>query len=323
MQLLLYLLDGLLSGSGATVPARPLLKPWYRLAETGDGMLVEHGGTVVALGGRASRLLLPILLPLLDGSRTCEEVAACVGPTVAPAVEHALQVLGSHGLLTDGPALDPEGAVVATAHRLAAASGDGPAAVAERLRSAQVGFVGPADRTEPVARLLRRSGVEAHADPDGRELTVAVGLPPAELAALNLDLHAARSPWLPVGAFDGRLAEVGPLVVPGETACAECVRIRRRSASGCARDQAELSAVPPAAVAPPTIDALLAALVADDVVRWLGLRDPSLPGSLTTVELSPAPVVSRRHVLRVPRCPACSPGAGLAPPAPWYEADAA
>lgn len=307
---------------GAALRLRPLLKPWYRIAESDDGLLLEHGGAVVALGGHAARHLLPAVLPLLDGTRTPAEIVEQLDPRLEAAVENAVAVLGRHGLLTEGPPLDPDDAVLPTAHALATATGESPAVVAARLRASCVELVGPASATEPLARLLLRSGIGVRPSGGEGRLVVAVGLPPTELAALNRDLHGRRVPWLPVGCFDGRLAEIGPLVVPGETACAECVRIRRRSTSGCAADHLTLAAVGPAAVTPPALATLVAALAADLAVRWLGIADPTVPGALTTVTLDPGPTIARRPLLRVPRCPVCSPVAGLAPASPWHEAAA-
>ena len=55
--------------------------------------------------------------------------------------------------------------------------------------------------------------------------------------------------WLPAGDYDGATATVGPLVIPRETACHECLVLRRHSTSGCAagarRAQAEPSSLPP------------------------------------------------------------------------------
>src|ERR1043166_1660931 len=81
------------------VPIVQLLAPWYRLSWSDDRLLLEHGQTVVALEGGAVRTLLPTLLPLLDGTRTHDDLVARLGVAVRPALELALEVLASHGLL--------------------------------------------------------------------------------------------------------------------------------------------------------------------------------------------------------------------------------
>ena len=72
------------------------------MGESGDGMLLEHGGSVIAFSGAAARRLLPALLPLLDGTRSVDEIVEIVGPPVAAAVENALELLADQGLLTQG-----------------------------------------------------------------------------------------------------------------------------------------------------------------------------------------------------------------------------
>ena len=86
---------------------RPLLAPWYRLVADGERLLLEHGRSVVCFRGAAVRVLLPALLPLLDGTRSVGEVVAAAGPAAAPAIEQALELLEQNGLLV--PFLDPKG----------------------------------------------------------------------------------------------------------------------------------------------------------------------------------------------------------------------
>src|SRR5262249_54694325 len=90
------------------IPERPLLAPWYRLAGDGDRLLLEHGQSAVARDGPAVRTLLPQLLPLLDGTRSYDELAARLGVAARPALDHALETLASHGLLVEGPAAPPD-----------------------------------------------------------------------------------------------------------------------------------------------------------------------------------------------------------------------
>src|SRR5262245_8394416 len=99
------LLQPLLLSSGAsasTVPSRPRLHPWCRLVRNGGRHLLELGGTVVTLEGRAVEQLVPKLLPLLDGTRTVAELAEELGPPVAPAIERALALLAENRLLVEG-----------------------------------------------------------------------------------------------------------------------------------------------------------------------------------------------------------------------------
>ena len=310
------------------IPPRPLLAPWYRLVGDGDRLLLEHAQVVVVLEGAAVSTLLPKLLPLLDGTRTLDDLVARLGPAARPAVEGALETLAEHGLIVDGPPASE--AVRPTAHALAAAHGVSPATVEERLRTATVGVVGSGTAAADIARLLRIAGV---AEVERRRWTgtaaadLVVAAPaPDELdrlgtwneLALRLSLR-----WLPVRPFDGRLAAVGPIVVPGESACFECVVLRRATNLAYGTDVHDLDAAPSAATADPGLELWAVAVAAHLVLRWLGGGDRTVAGVMFGIEARPAPSVTEHPVLRVPRCPACSHAHRRAPRMPWHEAEAA
>ncbi|HXH87231.1 MAG TPA: TOMM precursor leader peptide-binding protein [Gaiellaceae bacterium] len=305
----------------ATIPELPLLKPWYRLVQRDDRVLLEHARAVVVFEGGAARAFLPALLSLLDGSRTVDQICALIGPNVRLAVENALELLARNGLLTPGPRLDETDDRRRTAESLAsqAASDVETAEIATRLATTPVELIGDEAPLDELARLLHRSGVSGVgrcAAPGG---LVVVG-PGGDPAQRNLALLERGGHWLPYGEFDGGAVIVGPLIVPRESACFECFLLRRESTSGCAEELSLFRYVTAAAASRPTLLAAAAAVAAELVVRWIGTRDPSLPGTLFTVEAGPGISISAHTVLRVPRCPACSPTAGLAPPSPWHEA---
>src|ERR687886_1970204 len=118
------------------IPRRPLPAPWYRLVGDGDRLLLEHGQVVVVLEGAAVRTLLPALLPLLDGTRTVDDLAHRLGPAAREAIDHALETLAAHRLLADGPEAPPP--LRETAHAVAAAFDVDPSVAAERLEQSTV-----------------------------------------------------------------------------------------------------------------------------------------------------------------------------------------
>ena len=310
----------------AAVPFRPLLAPWYRVAEVDGAIAFEHAQAVVRLDGAAARSLVPRLLPLLDGTRTVDEIVACVGEAVRPAVDNALTVLAGRRLLVDGPPLDEaDGDSVA---RLLAGTAPGmsEADVAQALAAAHVAVAGSGRLALEVARALRQAGIGAVAPadwdavPDG---DLAVAAPARDeltrLAGWNELALAAGRDWLQVLPFDGRFGAVGPLFVPGETCCHRCYRLRRHANVPYPDEFEAVESQPLAAATPPLLAAALAGLAALVAARWLALRDPLLPARLHTLELRPALSLEEHLVYRVPRCPACSHTAVGGRPLPWFK----
>ncbi len=315
--------------SPAHARSAPLLAPWFRLVEDDDRLLLEHGQEVVVLEGAAVRAFLPALLPLLDGSRSLDEIVACIGEPARPAVVNALEILGRHGLLTEGPALD-EGAAGREAVYAFAASHDlPPADVQHRARTARLVIVGDAPVGAEVARLVRRAGIPSIARSpwtvaEGDLVVVAPQSGDVDLLARWNERALAESvAWLPIRPYDGRLSAVGPLVVPGESACHECVLLRRASNLDYRSDFRLIEGVGSTAGADPGLESMVAGVAASIALRWLLAHDTRLPGRLLAVEASPFPSIEVHEVLRVPRCPSCSDVERRAAPLPWHQAQAA
>jgi bacteriocin biosynthesis cyclodehydratase domain-containing protein len=327
---LLHLHEPLLVTDGAPtgVPDRPALAPWCRLAADDRRILVEHGGTVVTFEGRAVRALLPKLLPLLDGTRTVPEIEAELGRPAARAVENALAMLATNQLLVDGRHR-PSDEAPATAAASFAAAVTRRTTQADALRAleqATVHVLGEGGVAEEIHRQLRLTGVgRVESRPlDGAldDSAFVVGAPERDaargLATLNARALERRLPWLQVLPFDGRLAVVGPLFVPGASACRACYVLRRGSCSGYDDDYDLIDREPVRAPSPPPLAAIAAGLASLLTLRWLTTCDPALPGRFYAVESVGIVRLRYDEVLRVPRCSAC----GLperAVPSPWFE----
>ena len=293
----------------------PRLDPWYRIAACDEGVTVRFGESALLFEGAAARSLLPELLPLLDGTRSVAALAERLGPPIRPAIEHVLALLGERGLLADGPSEPAEGSRGRTVELLAATS-----AAQRDVAAATVSVLGDGPVAELVARLLHESGVNAVGRGSDGELVVVAPGPDgtALLDDWNAEALDRGVPWLPVVPFDGTVAGVGPLVVPGETACHTCYRLRR-TVDGLAPGERTLRAHH---LSSPATDAMLAGIAAAAAVRWLATGDTSAVGALLAVELEPHVAVTRHPVYRVPRCPSCSPLAGRATLAPWAPGEA-
>jgi bacteriocin biosynthesis cyclodehydratase domain-containing protein len=315
-------------GPAAHVPSRPLLAPWYRLVGDGDRLLLEHAQSLVVLEGAAVRILLPKLLPLLDGTRCIDELAERLGEPARPAIVAALELLAGRGLVVDGP--DAPVHVREAAHAVAAAYGLAPAVAAERLGAASVALIGDSPCLVEVARLLWLAGVAEvrRGSWQGRgraDLTVVAPAPDEldRLPAWNQLAFDRKLRWFLLRPYDGRFASVGPLVVPGQSCCYVCMLLRRGANVGYADELADVEAAPVAALADAGFQTLVAGVAAHVAVRWVAGCDKTLPGILFTLEAQPALALDEHHVLRVPRCEVCSDVARVAPRLPWHAAEAA
>ncbi len=123
--------------------------------------------------------------------------------------------------------------------------------------------------------------------------------------------------------FDGRFAAAGPLVVPRETCCYECLLLRRGANLDYGDDLPEIETAPVAASAGAALDLLVAAVASHLAIRWVIGRDTTVAGVLHAVEATPELALTQHAVIRVPRCPACSSVETFAPPLPWHTAEAA
>jgi bacteriocin biosynthesis cyclodehydratase domain-containing protein len=308
--------------------SRPLLAPWFRAVGDGDRLLLEYAQSVVVLEGGAVRTLLPALLPLLDGTRTVDELAARLGPAARPAIAAAVDLLRERGVVVDGP--DAPADLREAARAAAAAYRLAPATAADRLRSSTVGVAGGGGARLDLLRLLGGAGVRTLRSlrwSSRRRVDLAILVPAADeldrLPAWNRAALATGSPYLLLRPWDGRMAAVGPLVVPGQTCCYACLLLRRGANSAFGEDFAEVEATPLAAAPETALEAIAAAVAAHLAVRWLVGADRTVPGVLYTIETQPALHLGEHPVLRVPRCPVCSVVERAAPPLPWHAAVAA
>jgi bacteriocin biosynthesis cyclodehydratase domain-containing protein len=329
--LLLQLLQPLLvspAGVSAEVPARPALAPWYRLVADGTRTMLEHAGSVVTLEGRAAATLLPALLPLLDGTRTVDELIEELGAVTEPAVANALGLLARHGLLLDGsPRLgvdEPPGAVAAAVFVASTTRRTSPREARGALAAAKVAVAGSGAAAPELARLIGDAGVGTvrRTPLTDTACDVLAAVPAAdEVEALDeLNRRCLRSgrSWLQVLPADGRLVVVGPLFLPGLSACHACYRLRRGACSDFEDDFETVDATPSRAASPRALVSAVAGIATLLLVRWLAARDPSLPGRFYAFETGAVLGLSHHHVLRVPRCPACG-DAATPLPAPWYR----
>lgn len=309
-------------------PTLPYLAPWYRIAKADDEVVLEYGQRIICLAGRAGAVLVPALLPLLDGTRTLDEIVRVLGQPARPAIEAALERLDEHDLLLEGPPLSGgvPAPLSATAELLASL---GPREVTPRqvlasLECLSVAVVGGGPAAVEIGRLLGQSGIQTRREetlPSGFDLVVCAPAP-AELPMVgewNLAALGSGQPWFPVLPFDGRYASVGPLCIPDETCCFECFRRRRMANLDVGDELALLDATPAGYPVAPTVQALVAGIATTLALEWLVFRDHQVPAAFYAVGLGQVLSLTLHHVHRVPRCPACSGLEDVAAPLPWHK----
>jgi bacteriocin biosynthesis cyclodehydratase domain-containing protein len=248
---------------------------------------------------------------------------AAGGPGDA-ALADAREFLLATGLADD----EPDHAVPDGAGYASAVTGgwtSGAVAAARLARTTVHVSVGAED--EALLSTLTRSGLDARPLADlgqvagldpARELVVVAAPPnrPATvLHAANEACLAAGVSWLPLGVYDGARLPVGPLVVPGQSACYACAQ-RRCAANvtyaGLFDDLADAAPAP----TPDAVRTWAHALAALVLVHWIAGRDAQVPGRLYTVVPDEFGLRSAA-VLRVPRCAACGAPDYLPAAAPW------
>jgi bacteriocin biosynthesis cyclodehydratase domain-containing protein len=326
-------------GEASELPERPYLKPWYRIAQADGRMILEYAQSTVVFEGKAAQKLLPVLLPLLDGTRTVEEINAQLGEAAAPAIVKALALLAERGVLTEGPPpRDDTPAPVVEMAQFLSASGGGRRSVGESqqfLAGVATAVLGTGAVANEIANLLGAAGVDrltaldwprSEEEAGSTQLVIAAPDPHElpELEAWNRRALKARQPWLQVLPFDGHMAAIGPLYVPDETCCYECFR-RRRAANVNfpSEDYWALEQTPATYPSSPPLRHMVAGLAATLALQWLSDRaagEAPSPISATMHALAWGEAVELSHhrVYRVPRCRVCFPD-DLGTPAPWHD----
>lgn len=303
---------------------RPFRYPWFRAMPHHDGYLFEYGGQIVKIAGLRAVPLLSELLPLLDGRRTVEEIHRALPDWDRAAITRVLTLLADNGLMawTGPPEVTNEEEHLLTA--LGALREGEPVVSRSRL-----GVVGSGALADEVSGLCRRSGV-MHLVPlawdmgPTEELDLVIAAPDGKdlphLDRWNHLMLDRRRPWILVLPFDGVFGAVGPLFIPGETACYACLRTRRRSVLSDPELAAAYDERPAYFPMGASLTSVMVGLAVHVGLRWIARRDAWMAGILFAVELSPYPRLSAHEVLPVPRCPACRPMAQHRP-SPWPRAD--
>ncbi|MDJ0318630.1 TOMM precursor leader peptide-binding protein [Arthrobacter antibioticus] len=228
-----------------------------------------------------------------------------------------------------------DGASTSFAVLAAQRSGGGhkPADVQANLDRTSIRILSKRDSplTDAIAAALNRVGVSV-SDSESADLTIVIGT-----SALDTDLFEfnqkalsdiAIGPWLAVVPFDGGNAWVGPFQLPHRSACYTCYRLRRSGNFGDEVVRGELLELtglptPNSVILDHPVTLVQAGIVANIVSDWAALREyaPSaIPGAVSRITLDTSGIsVDSSRVLRVPRCPECSPARDIGSPQVWFH----
>lgn len=286
-------------------PRRPLLRPGVRVCRHGQGQLqigLDPAFAVLAPDTEEIRALLRGLAvgtpPPRHGSFPAMRMCVLL-------LERGLVVDGDR-LLGSLPAHRPARAAVAAAF---ATYGSGAAdAIGARL-AARARVAGPPDLATVAAALLADCGIPV----DGRrpDLGLVVGLGAAPRDEVDA-LSRAGVPHSLVVVREG-VVEVGPLVIPGESACQRCVDAYAADANprhALAVEQYAEPVLRSDGVSEPVDPALLSIALGwavRDLAAWAEGRDPAtLSTWSTTIEIDPALTLPRTRWRPHPAC-GCTP----------------
>jgi ribosomal protein S12 methylthiotransferase accessory factor len=352
------------------------LSPSASINPTGTGVVLRSDLGTFRLDGEDVRVFVTGIVPLLDGSRDAEGVAAALPGYSSASVLGLLELLRRRGLVEDAPdqTLDVRAEIREAQERFfqgwGLAAGAGTARLREsrvliaglspwgavaacELAAAGVGTlhllddlaVGPDDllavrpwspatlgrlrrdalretlaslapdcavTTGPLAPATTADGL--HVDPEGPWSLVLTGLTADDLFLLRRVAGYAHQVGAPSlhGHQDGLEAWIGPAVVPGETACWNCFRLRRLANADHPAPAHEIDASLNGNPADPRSRAYLAPmaplaghLLAQEALLLLTRYTPSrLPGRVRVHNLVTGES-SLHGVVRMPWCELC------------------
>jgi ribosomal protein S12 methylthiotransferase accessory factor len=279
---------------------RPAFKPYFHVeAVPGEGaFLLSELGHFVLTGH-----LNDLVVPLIDGRRSADDIAdALTQQAKMEEVFFALASLENQGHLVESDTNTPaERAAFWTALGL-----DSREAM-RRLEQASVKVTDLRGDGAEVNGALHRNGLHC-GDEGAFHLVITDDYQEPALREINALHLASRKPWMLVKPR-GLVVWVGPIFLPGETGCWECLAQRLRGNREVESFIERKGGNAPFPVAKSAISASfecaiqMAALQAAVFIASEG-RASALRGRLVTS--NPARLITEEHVLiRRPQCPAC------------------
>jgi bacteriocin biosynthesis cyclodehydratase domain-containing protein len=303
--------------AGIQVPDYPLLVPWAKPVELSNGALqFRSDESVYNLRHPLFARTFSAVRSMLDGKYTTTEIVKCDISGILPTtIIFLLKSLTGLGLIVDASIIPSSSPAERDQALFLTQFPCDIAMVVARVSAARVLVIGSSPVTHEIRTQINAAGASAippagfdGLEDNSPELVVYCDSSAAASGALSFNEIAIQKnlPVLYVQVF-GQHALLGPLVIPGETSCLECMQTRvrcngRATAEECHPDS---SADQFDAIVFPPFRAILAGQVAGEVHRILGRYAP--PTTLgQCFEISAVSLSARRHfILRVPGCTAC------------------
>lgn len=233
------------------MPVRPRFLSETVVIPLGDGLLVDGADEQQVLRGPAIKNLLPQLIPLLDGTRSMDQLTASLPHAPSRAIHNAVALLYARGVLEDSAAdpvieadpFDQEPLAFFRRYVDATRVNRSGAEAYSRLRNAVTAVYAIGRHADQLAHFLNRALLSAgvgsshsidfpfdvhrfdNASHKNRLLAVVVeGREDAnELARLDEECAVLGIPWVRAVVDPQKgTAEIGPYFERGETACYRC-----------------------------------------------------------------------------------------------------
>lgn len=295
-----------------------------------DGLHIFDGRNLTSIeGSSTAREVLETVAANLDGRAALDDLVAATGLDRAT-LECAVTSLRTLGLISDEPAAVDDGPLTVAAN-FAASFRPGTQTVTAAIRTARRRriFV-TGDAAVSLSGLLSEDGFDVcpASTADLRTLPVADTLLVAtpepdgsspELLGINAIAVERGLSWLPVCGFDGWSTLVGPLIIPNETACLQCLMARRAANTGFTSLARSLYLELPGAPQPASMLHWTHSVAAQLAGRWALDSDLDVVGRVFVLVAYDLSMRSAR-VFRVPRCRGCHSDDWVPAAAPWDAA---
>jgi bacteriocin biosynthesis cyclodehydratase domain-containing protein len=320
--------------SSAKIPENPCIKPWYRIVESDGATVLQYGSHALRFQGAGIKVLFPLLVPLLDGTRPRAEILAMFEPKAGEAVTKALTLLAENELLLEGRMTGELPRQVSETLQFATANAFFPTASAisgEELLAAEIVLIGTGDTAKAVRREFMLAGLRCDCA-EVEEVVARKILNPHLLAVvapslaempdtdrINRRLYDENVPWLYVSPHNGHFSAVGPLFIPRETGCFHCFLLRQSVNQPFSGEFMKLANSPAGFPQPSFVTNLSASIAATFVIQWLLMRNIKVAGQFYHIEYKGGLKVGSSHFHKVPRCPVCSRVSAYATPSLWAE----